>query len=97
MSMDRFVVLCCLIIGLLISIGSVRLGLGSFTQPEAGMLPFVVGLLIILLAVILLIKAKPKKETLIIGVRWKNMLMVIGCLFFSREIQNKSLQSWVGI
>jgi putative tricarboxylic transport membrane protein len=59
-----------------------RFGLGSFTYPKAGLFPFLVGLVIILIAVILFITAKPKKVTPIIGVRWKNLLLVLVSLIF---------------
>lgn len=85
MSRDRLVGLCCMVIGLLISIGSIRLGIGNFSAPQAGMFPFLVGLVIILLAIIISISSKAGKtgkETPILGARKKALFLVFGSLIF---------------
>jgi putative tricarboxylic transport membrane protein len=79
---DQFVGLCCLMIGLLISVRSVRLGVGSFPLPQAGLFPFLIGLAILLLAAILFTGGKQKKELPILGVLWKNILFVLGSVSF---------------
>lgn len=83
MNRERFVALCCTILGLLISAGSFRIGLGNFKAPEAGLFPFLIGLAIILLGVILFQEGrKQQKKTPIIGLRWRNLLLVLGILMF---------------
>ncbi len=83
MNRDRFVALCCTILGLLISVSSYRIGLGNFKAPQAGLFPFLVGLAIILLGVILFREGRKQQEkTPIIEARWMNLLFVLGILIF---------------
>jgi putative tricarboxylic transport membrane protein len=78
---ERLVALACMLIGILISLASRKLGLGSMSSPEAGLFPFLIGLGIILLSGISFAQGKTEeKEHPLFGVRWKNLLFVVGSL-----------------
>ncbi len=81
MTSDRVIALGCMAMGLLISLGSVRLGLGALNSPEAGLFPFLVGVLIILLGIILFFNAEGRKGP-ILGRYWTHVAFVLGSLVF---------------
>lgn len=92
MNRDQSVALCCALIGLLISVGSLKIGLGNFRAPRAGLFPFLVGSAITLLGGILYVEGrKQEKKTPLIGTRWKNLLLVLGCLLFYATVLD-----WLG-
>ena len=84
MSRDLIVSLCWLVFGLLVSFGSMNLGLGRISAPFAGLYPFLVGLAIIALSVIMcltaLLKREKEKQEAILGVKKKSLFVMIGCL-----------------
>ena len=85
MNRDRLVALCCAVIGLVIMVGAKRLGLGNFKSPDAGLFPFLIGLIILILSIILfagtcLKSGKDKEVSQFFGPRWKNLLLLLGFL-----------------
>jgi putative tricarboxylic transport membrane protein len=82
MGKDKFVGLFLTILGLLISIGSIRLGLGNLKKPQSGLFPFLVGIAIVFLSTMLFREGEHKKESPILGVRWKKVLLTLGSLVF---------------
>lgn len=83
MNADRYVALCCTILGLAISASSYQIGLGNIKAPDAGLFPFLIGLAIILLGLILFREGgKPHEKAHIIGARWANLLFITGILVF---------------
>lgn len=83
-------------LGLLLSIWSIRYKIGGLTQPEAGFFPFVLGLLLIFLALILLLE-QAKKTSLAIQKGgfsflysgWKRVAFPIFTLIFATFIFEK--------
>ena len=58
---DRISSIVLLILSILICLGSVKYHLGSFNKPDAGTFPFVLGIVIASLSVLVLIKTKFEK------------------------------------
>jgi len=54
---DVIASLFCLFIGTVVTIGSIRLDVGTPTEPEPGFFPFISGILLIVLSVMLLVYA----------------------------------------
>lgn len=81
MNADRYVALCCTILGLAISASSYQIGLGNIKAPDAGLFPFLIGLVIILLGLMLFREGKkPREDIPIFGERWKKLSFVVGIL-----------------
>jgi hypothetical protein len=75
-----------LVIGLTITIASIRYGLGTLDSPETGFMPFWAGLTITFFSFIGLILATIKQrkgvawKSILIGVHWGKSLFVLGTL-----------------
>lgn len=85
MSKDGLVALCWGILGILISIGSFKVGILYFNAPGAGLFPLLIGLATIFLSAILFLTSFRKKDEsgngiVGVGVRKKNLLLVLGAL-----------------
>lgn len=77
-----------LIVALVILISSIKASLGSFRNPESGLVPFLSALLLVLLSLINIIISALKKYgieersiALFREVNWKNLLITLGALF----------------
>ncbi len=87
MTRDRCVAVICLAIGLAIAASSLKLAVGTFTKPGPGLYPFLIGLVITALSLVLLVspvsqKSKGKSEAPILGGRWGKVPLVLGAVMF---------------
>ena len=67
-----------------ICVGSVRLKIGTFHNPGTGFFPFLAGVVFGILSLVLLIQslvAKERVDAVLGKVRWKNVILVLICLF----------------
>ncbi len=83
---DIITLLFWLVLSIFVCIESLRLGVGSFTAPGSGFLPFGAALAIGVFVIILLLKEKGKKlvgnvEPLFRGKKIRNIIYVLGALF----------------
>ena len=93
-------VLFWLLIGVAGSIGGTKLGIGTFSNPQAGFMPFFVALLLILLSLLLAIseirKVKLKSSTPFSISLNKDVLLVL-CCFFVYILVLETLGYWISI
>lgn len=81
---DRIFSFLWIVLGISQCVGSISLGLGQITEPGTGFMPFIMGLVMIVLGVALLIEASSllkkdyvKKISIWSEVSWKKVLYVI--------------------
>ena len=75
-------------LALSVCLGGVKLGFGSFQQPQAGFMPFLAGLLLGLLALVDLIsgvirqwQAEKEDKEIWAGIGWGKLILTVGVLF----------------
>jgi len=75
------------VIGLAICLGSIPYKLGSFSTPESGFMPFLIGMAITVFSAVGFIHSTMRKKngeewsSLMRGVRWQNSLIILASLW----------------
>lgn len=91
MRTEIFHALFWLCVGLIATYSSTHYSLGSLSDPGPGALPFILGLLFILLALIYLVQAArvretPARKSFEIGAGWKKVAWIVALLTFSAVV-----------
>jgi putative tricarboxylic transport membrane protein len=82
---DTIASIICVLIGIAVAAWSVKLDLGTPTEPQPGFFPFIAGASLIVLSVLLFVYARLGRSSgsKPLGTLWRPTILVIGLLIYS--------------